>query len=77
MSFTSVTIQTLLHKFKQQLEGKGDKRRGEGGVVKGKGSVCFHMCELASYSGFFPVMISGEDLGNNTSVIYPPLLPPA
>ena len=66
-------------------EGRGDERRGEGkrregGGGKegeGKGFVCFHMCELASFSGSFPVMISGEDLGNNASVNYPPLLPPA
>lgn len=69
-------------------EGRGDERRrgeGRGGEKKegggkegeGKGFVCFHMCELASFSGSFPVMISGEDLGNNASVNYPPLLPPA
>ena len=70
-------------------EGRGDKRRRgegrggekkEGGEKRGRGGarfVCFHMCELASFSGSFPVMISGEDLGNNASVNYPPLLPPA
>ena len=51
-------------------ERGGEKKEGGGG----EGFVCFHICELASFSGFFPV---GEDLGNNTSVIYPPLLPPA
>ena len=58
-------------------EGKGKEGRGGGKEGEGKGFVCFHMCELASFSGSFPVMISGEDLGNNASVNYPPLLPPA
>lgn len=58
-------------------EGKGDERRGEGRRREGgggKGFVCFHTYELASFSGFFPV---GEDLGSNASVIYLALLPPA
>ena len=61
----------------EERGGEGRRRKVGGEEGEGKGFVCFHMCELASFSGSFPVMISGEDLGNNASVNYPPLLPPA
>ena len=46
----------------REREGRGgEEREGRGG--EGKNGLYVVTCELASFSGYSPVTISGEDLG--------------